>query len=141
MPSSSCYNNLKGAMIKSKHMINQFRIFDWATHPIEVVILGNKFNPGGPTGQPAELLRQPAHPQPLLYHQPGHPQEGEGNRRILLPVTFCILLSTVCQPIKQTEIMCFRNVTMRTYESLSHCNITYTRINSFADFSVKNARY
>ena len=29
---------------------------------------------------------------------------------------------------------------MMTYESLSHCNITYTRINSFADFSVKNAR-
>ena len=29
---------------------------------------------------------------------------------------------------------------MRTYESLSHCNITYIKISNFADFSVKNAR-
>ena len=141
LPSSSCYNSLKGAMILRKHINNQFRIFDWATHSIEVVRLGNEFNAGGPIGQPAELLRQPGHPQSLLHHQPGHSQESEGHRRLLFPVTFYILLSTVFQPIERTEIMCFRNVTMRTYESLSHCNIIYTRINSFADFSVKNARY
>ena len=33
-----------------------------------------------------------------------------------------------------------RNVTMQTYESLNQCNISYTQINNFADFSVRNAR-
>ena len=33
-----------------------------------------------------------------------------------------------------------RNVSMVTFESVSHCNISYRRIDSFAEFSVKNAR-
>ena len=103
----------------------------------------SKLKPGGKVGQPAELLHQPGHLQSLLHHQPGNPKEGEGHCRLLFPVTFYTLLSTVdALNFEETTLTNphARNVTMRTFESLSHCNITYTRVDSFADFSVKNAR-
>ena len=93
---------------------------------------------GWSTRQPVELLYQPDNSWPLLQSQSSCAAETEGHSRHLLQVLLFTPLLCSTNVAKKKKYC--RNVTMQTYESLNHCNISYTQINNFADFSVRNAR-